>query len=206
VVGPRGKAGRCEQRRNAQCRPLQGHVDDRRAWRAFAQPVDELLVPFGRAGRCGQHGEVGPVEARDDSVGLLDPEAGTDVCDDRRRRGGSQREHALGPELVCAHSELQVVGAEVVPPLGDAVRLVDGEERDLRVSELCEEPLVVEALRRDVEQLQAPGAEALGDAANLVGAEARVEPRGVDSATGEEVDLVLHQRDQRRDDDGDAVE
>ena len=60
------------------------------------------------------------------------------------------------------------------------MRLVDREQRDRHLRELGEEALVVEALRRDVEELQAAGAEAVGDVARLVGAEARVEPRGVD--------------------------
>ena len=67
--------------------------------------------------------------------------------------------------------------------------------------ELREEALVVEALRRDVEQLQRAGAEPLEDLALLVGVEARVEPRRRDPAPLQEVDLILHQRDQRRDDD-----
>jgi hypothetical protein len=41
------------------------------------------------------------------------------------------------------------------------VRLVDGEERDRRAFELGEETLVVEALGRDVEQLEAALAQAV---------------------------------------------
>ena len=33
----------------------------------------------------------------------------------------------------------KVLGAEVVPPLGDAVRLVDGEERHVRMGQMLEE-------------------------------------------------------------------
>src|SRR5437588_231999 len=102
--------------------------------------------------------------------------------------------------------ELQVIGPEVMAPFRDAVRLVDREQRDLRLAELLQESLVVEALGRDVEQLQAAGAKAFGDGSHLVRVEARVEPRCVDAARREEVDLVLHQRDQRRDHDGHAVE
>ena len=86
------------------------------------------------------------------------------------------------------------------------MRLVDREQRDLRLAELREEALVVEALRRDVEQLQAAGAQAVRDGADLGLVEAGVEPCGVDALACEQVDLVLHQRDQRRDDDGYAVE
>ena len=78
---------------------------------------------------------------------------------------------------------------------------------EIRVRASCgEEALVVEALRCDVEELQRAGAEPVGDLALLGGVEARVEPRGVDPASLQEVDLILHQRDQRRDDDRHPVE
>ena len=86
------------------------------------------------------------------------------------------------------------------------MRLVDGEERDPRARELGEEALVVEALRRDVEELQRAGPEPFEDLALLGGVEARVEPCGLDPAPLQEVDLILHQRDQRRDHDRHPVE
>ena len=86
------------------------------------------------------------------------------------------------------------------------MRLVDGEERDSRVLQLLEKALVVEPLRRDVQELQAAGGEAIRDVAHLVGADARIESGGIDSLAHERVDLILHQGDQRRDDHGDAVE
>src|SRR5262249_333045 len=71
---------------------------------------------------------------------------------------------------------------------------------------VCEEALVVEALRRDVEQLQRTVSQALGDGARLSCIEARVQSRCGGAVPIHEVDLVLHQRDERRDDDGHAVE
>ena len=106
----------------------------------------------------------------------VDPEPGPNVRDHGRGRSRGQRQYALGPELARALGELQVVGPEVVAPLRDAVRLVDGEERDSSARELGEEALVVEALRCDVEKLQRAGAEPLGDLTLLVGVEARIEP------------------------------
>ena len=206
MVGARRQARRREQRGDALGRPLQRDVDDRRAGRTLAQPLEQRLIALACVDRRRQQRQVRAVEAGDDGVALLDPEARADVGDDRRRRGRGQREHALGAELACARGELQVVGPEVVAPLRDAVRLVDREQRDLRLAELREEALVVEALRRDVEQLETPVAQAVGDGAHLVRVEARVEPRRVDALAREEVDLILHQRDQRRDDDRHAVE
>ena len=196
-----GRAGRPAPARSSAIRSdgsLQRHVHDRRSGRTLAQPLDQPRVAFAGRDRCRQQRQVGPVEAGDDGVRLVDPEAGPDVRDDGRGRGRGQRQHALGAELAGALGELQVVGPEVVAPLRDAVRLVDGEQRDPRTRELGEEALVVEALRCDVEKLQRAGAEPVEDLALLGGVEARVEPRRVDPASLQEVDLILHQRDQRR--------
>ena len=206
VVGTSGKAGCREKRSNAKRGALKRDVDDGRAGRPLAEPVDQHLVALRRARGSGEQRQVGSVEARHDGVGLRDAEAGTDVGDDGGRRRCRQREDARGPDLACPRGELEVVRTEVVPPLRDAVRLVDCEERDRHLRELGEEALVVEPLRRHVEELQPPGAEALRDIAHLLGAEAGVEPGGIDALSYEGVDLILHERDQRRDDDGDSVE
>ena len=206
MVRTRRQARGGEERGDPQRRPLERHVDDRRSGRTLAQPLHEQRVALAGCDRRRQQRQVRPVEAGDDRVRLLDPEAGADVRDDGRRRRRRQRQHALGGELARPLGQLQVVGPEVVAPLGDAVRLVDREERDPRARELGEEALVVEALRRDVEELQRAGAEPVEDLALLGGVEARVEPCGVDPAPLQEVDLILHQRDQRRDDDRHPVE
>ena len=86
------------------------------------------------------------------------------------------------------------------------MRLVDREQRDRHLLELRQEALVVESLGSDVEELEAAGAQACRDVAHLVRTEARVEPGCVDALPDERVDLILHQRDQRRGDDRDAVE
>src|SRR5262249_11514399 len=90
--------------------------------------------------------------------------------------------------------------------LRDAMRFVDGEERNLGLLEEREEALVVEALGRHVEELQLTLNEPRGNAAVLVGAEGRIEARRRNPDAREKVDLVLHQRDERRDDDRHAVE
>src|SRR5260370_41052306 len=45
-----------------------------------------------------------------------------------RRAGGERGDRAVGEEFTEA-AELPVFGAEVMSPLGDAMRFVDGEER-----------------------------------------------------------------------------
>ena len=54
----------------------------------------------------------------------------TDIVQYGRGGGGGQRQDALGAELPGESRQLQVVGAEVVPPLGDTVGLVHRKEGD----------------------------------------------------------------------------
>ncbi len=206
VIRAGGETGGSEQRGDAQGRPLKRHVHDRRPGRALPEAIDQQLLSLAGPSRRRQQRQVGAVEAGDDGLLGGDAEAGADVGHHGRRGGRRERQHALGPELARPRSQLEVVRPEVVPPLGDAVRLVDREQRDRRLGQLGEEALVVEPLGCDVEELQAAGAEAVGDVACLGLLDARIEPRCIDALEHERVDLILHQRDQRRDDDGDAVE
>ena len=74
---------------------------------------------------------------------LLQGQLLVDVFHDRRGGGGGEREPRhprprQGPQL----AELEVVGPEVVPPLRDAVRLVDDEVSELpKLDQLLEDAL-----------------------------------------------------------------
>lgn len=70
----------------------------------------------------------GPVERGDHLAVLAQPEPIDDVRTHRWRRGGGQGDHRGTPQPVDRRTEPQVVRPEVVPPLGDAVRLVDDEQ------------------------------------------------------------------------------
>jgi hypothetical protein len=154
VVRARRETRLGEEIRDAQRGSLKRHIDDARPGRTAAHAFEQQRVALRGRDRRRQQRQIRPVEARHDRVGLVDAEPRADVVDDGGRGRRRQRQHALGAELAGALGELQVVRPEVVAPLGDAVRLVDREERDLRGRELPEEALVVEALRRDVEQLE----------------------------------------------------
>ena len=119
-------------------------------------------------------------------------------------RGRGQRDpRYVGPALVQLRQH-QVVGPEVVAPLGHTVRLVDREQRDLALVEQPRGRLDPEPLGRQVEQVEVTGQEGLLDLAALLVVLGRVEETGPDPERGQRVDLVLHQRDQRRDDHPDT--
>ena len=112
----------------------------------------------------------------------------------------SARCAARRPALV-QHRQRQVVGPEVVAPLGDAVRLVDREQRDLaRGRAAASSPSTRERLRRQVEQVEL-AARGTPPRPSRRSSKSWVElrnPARTPSAR-QRVDLVLHQRDQRRD-------
>ena len=76
--------------------------------------------------------DVGPVEAGHEAAGRPQLQPLGDL-----RRGWPSVAVAVSAirgtsgQRSCSTESAQVVGPEVVAPLGDAVRLVDGEERDL---------------------------------------------------------------------------
>ena len=164
---------------------------------------EQGVAVVGEDGREAE-GQVLAVEAGADGAVRRDVEAAADVGEHLRGGGGGQRQGALGAEELGEAGQLQVVGAEVVPPLGDAVRLVDGEERHRNPRDRLAEPLVVETFRGHVEEADRAFADGVHEGAHLVAGEGRIEAAGGHAAPGELVDLVLHQGDQRRDHEGQA--
>jgi hypothetical protein len=70
--------------------------------------------------------------------------------------GGSRRQGDAGnvrPSLV-QRGQREVVGPEVVPPLGHAVRLVNGEQRDGAAIEQAQRRLHPQSLRSQIEEVK----------------------------------------------------
>ena len=182
-------------------------VDDRRerARRGERRPDPRVLVR-ARAAADDREGQVRPVEAGGDPHRVAQPEAPHDVAGHLRRRGRRRREDRARAEVARRVGEAEVVGPEVVAPLGDAVRLVDDEQAHVRAAQPLGEARRREALGRDVEQPQVTGDRPCHHLAVDRGVLLRVDQRhGAGRDLGQAVHLVLHQRDERRDDDGQVV-
>ena len=76
--------------------------------------------------------DVGAVEAADDHSGSRMRRRSTISSRTGGRGGGRQRQHRGRPRRSTSGADAHVVGAEVVAPLGDAVRLVHHEQRHVR--------------------------------------------------------------------------
>ena len=119
-----------------------------------------------------------------------------------RRRGGQHR-HA-GGQVLQHGAEPPVIRPEVMPPVGDAVRLVHDQHArgggELGQDEVAE-ARVVQPLRADQQQVHGAGGDLRVDLVPVrhVG---RVHGPGLQPGPGRRLDLVAHQGEQRGDDDG----
>jgi hypothetical protein len=122
-----------------------------------------------------------------------------------RRRGGGEHRDA-GRQVRQQGADAAVVRAEVVAPVGDAVGLVDHHEaglgRQAGEGDVAEVG-VVEALGRDQEDVDHAGPDLVVDALPRV-AVGGVDRDGADAGAPGGGDLVAHEREEGRDDDGGA--
>ena len=120
-------------------------------------------------------------------------------------RGGRQHRYVRRQGLEQG-PDPAVVGPEVVPPVGDAVRLVDhdqpGRRGQLR-QHVVAEPGVVEPLGADQQHVDRAVADLRVDLLPVVEV-GGVDRARVDARPRRRLDLVPHQRQQRRDDHGRA--
>jgi len=149
--------------------------------------------------------DVRPVETGDENARVAELQARDDfaprrfVCG-RGERDARNRRVALGEQ-----GEFDVLRPEIVPPLRHAVGLVDGEEREPRALEQTEEARCRKALRRDVEQVEPACEQFALDFCRRFRAERRVEAGRSHARFAQRRHLVVHQRDQGRDDDSAAL-
>jgi len=150
--------------------------------------------------------DVGPVETADEQPRIFKLEALDDVgARQVVGRGGERDARHAGVALV-QHGEGTVFGAEVVAPLAHAMRLVDGEERQVpfvvQAVEQAQEARRVQPLGRRVEQGDGAGLQAKLHVLRFVEAQRGVQEGRVHPGFVQRAHLVVHQRDQGRDDDG----
>ncbi len=126
--------------------------------------VDDAGLALARGGKAqnlvargGLDGErkvdVRPVKAAQErGRGLPVEQAGDDLAPGFLVRGGGEggKRHAQGPAQIA---DPQIVGAEVVAPLADAMRLVDRDQAAVRPPQQAQRRARGQAFRRHVQQL-----------------------------------------------------
>ena len=99
-------------------------------------------------------------------------------------------------------AEHPVVGAKIVSPLRDAVRLVDSDERGLTLGEHFNETGNTQPLRREEEELQLAVEVFAADFARGGAVHPGMNAADAQAERGELGELVFHERDERADDEG----
>ncbi len=97
--------------------------------------------------------------------------------------------------------EADIFGPEIVAPLRDAMRLIDGEQGDPGAAEHRQAARRDQTFRGDVEKVEFAGEQLPLDLVGFVPRQGGIQHRRLDARFQQARDLVAHQRDQGRDDD-----
>ena len=88
-----------------------------------------------------------------------------------------------------------------MPPLTHAVGFIDREERELRIVKQAMSRIGQQTFRCHIEQFQFASAGLLSNLVFFGARQRAIQKCSTDSASDQRVDLIFHQRDQRRHDD-----
>ena len=178
-------------------------VDDAGLAGVLADELDQVLLRVHLVADLVV--EVRAVEGGLEHGRVRDAEVLEDVALHLGRRRGGQGDDGRPPDLVHQRTDAAVLRPEIVPPLRDAVGLVHGVERDLHLAKQRDVLLLGQGLGRHVQELGLAGEQVLAHFVDLLAREGRVEEMrhagGARLEAADQVHLVLHQGDQRRDDD-----
>ena len=200
VIRPRREARPREVRGHVLGGFLESHIHHRRADLRAGEPLREHRQPLARSTRRHAQVQVFPAKGSLHMPLARDAERLANIPRHLRRRRGREREHRLQRQLLRHAREAQILGAKIVPPFRNAVRLINRQQRDFHPPQSLGKRLAREPLRRDVEQLQLPLAQVRIHPLRLLRREAGVESRRRDPARPQRIDLIFHQRDERRND------
>ncbi len=105
---------------------------------------------------------VRPIEAGHEHRRVVERQAGEDLVAGARLRGCGEGD-AWHPGVAAGeHPQTEVILAEVVAPFGNAVRLVDGKQRDAHPIEEGQRGILEQALGRDIQQIERAAGERRG--------------------------------------------
>ena len=144
--------------------------------------------------------QVRPVVAGGEQPRVLEVQPLGDVAAGRIVGGRRQRQQRRFRKALLEDAERLVVAAEIVAPLRDAMRLVDREQRDPAAPQQIEAMRHRQPLRRHVQQIELAAHYRAFDRGRLACRQSGIQRGRPHAGLAQRVDLVLHQRDQRRHD------
>ena len=111
------------------------------------------------------------------------------------------REDRRIAELTRDLAQPAILGTKIVPPGGNAMGLVDRQQRHAPLGEQRQSPTLREPLGRDIEQLDTTRSDTRAGLHVIRVILGRMQGRSGEARLRERAQLIAHQRDERRDDD-----
>ncbi len=158
-----------------------------------------FLVPVRRLPH--DVGKIFPPETLGEDVGSGEFQTELDVLRHPRRGGRRQRQNRHRREELPNFGNSEVRRAEIIAPLGNAVRLIHRQQGDLHRLQTLPEVSGRQAFGRDVEEFHLAGLRFVQGGFRVVGEHAGVDGLRPDAPLVQILDLVLHQGDEGRDDE-----
>ncbi len=173
-----------------------------RAARFLANQVQQqpiLVANFGNAMRA--IAQVGPIKTGDNQRRLIQTQSMDNVLAHIIGSGGGERDGGRTAEPLTHFAELCIFRPKIVPPLADAVCLIDREQSRLEFFHQRLKPTCKKSLGGDVEQARVTVVQFRKRLPRLRRRHGAGEHNRRQTAIAKLHHLVFHQADQRRDDD-----
>ena len=178
---------------NDSCLPRVGDGTDAREFITASLAMSDAEVQVVACETTDDDGRVAQVQGLDDIVAH------------DFRGGGGESDEGWVAEILAHTAESQIVRSEVVSPLAQTVRFINGQQAHLTFGKAAHEPLLRKSLGCDVENFQFAALELSHGLAIFLGTQGGVHGGSRDPLGAQGIHLVLHQRDERRNNDGDAL-
>ena len=148
-------------------------------------------------------GQVRPVESGAEDFRMRKPQALLHILFDSRRRGRCERrdDRFLG-KGIDEGLDLPVRRAEIMAPLGDAVRLIDDDHGNRHLREAVSEVGRFQLFRCHVKDLDAAPVHVAQALDRFIIRHRAIHVRSQDALLRQRLHLILHEGNQGRDDDG----
>ena len=169
-------------------------VDDARFAALILNVAHQLVERFEF---LHQHiADVRPVEAADLNQRIVKPEQTDDITAGGVIGGGGQRHKRDLRHPLAQLAQRGIFRTEVMAPLGDTVRFVYRQHRQVPVRQMLKKVIQHQPFRRDIQQTNLPAAAAGHHLLLLLAALRRVQTSRRHAVGQQLIDLVFHQRDQ----------
>src|SRR6266852_6094968 len=145
-----------------------GRVDDDAAVRDLSHGAKEVFVLRAGIGLADDVAQVRTAETSDVFVRTAEPELLDDVAANTLRGAGGERGDGTPGKNLAQATELAVLRAEFMAPLGNAMGFVDGEKGNWEAFQPVHCVAKGDTLRRQIEQLVLAGGGSLDDVGALV--------------------------------------